>query len=391
MAAPAGDPVFPPAVEDRFDAFKARRISPRLRLNWRKPSNSMRLAQYFPTIEKMFLRGNDSMAKEDWVNAFVDLHRCATYIFELRKVHNAWGQPQYRKDTQRMVSVVALRSIERCEICVRQIKREIQMSMQAEAERAAQADAALERARKEEAARQAKLTSEMMREEERRARQAGDSGRASIAAQVAEAAETDVVVERGCGGCGHNGTDGSVPIYDPSIVTAVPAKPVLNVGDVAVYKNKGVTFNGAKVIAVHHDGGSGGGEPYYTVLIESAGNVEKQTTREHLFLEGEDDANTTANTPPPYDSATGSTTSGKGPSSLLSANPSTVTPSAPPAPSIAAAPVMPNGPLYSSVPAPTSIPARNLSTTPQHIPQPKPPAPSTNTSPHIGPWRVNQM
>ena len=93
-----------------------------------------------------------------------------------------------------MVSVVALRSIERCEICVKQIKREIQMSMQAEAERAAQADAALERARKEEAARQAKLTSEMMREEERRARQAGDSGRASIAAQVAEAAETDVVV-----------------------------------------------------------------------------------------------------------------------------------------------------------------------------------------------------
>ena len=91
MAAPAGDPVFPPAVEDRFDAFKARRISPRLRLNWRKPTSSMRLALYFPMIEKMFLRGNDAMAKEDWVNAFVDLHRCATYIFELRKVHNAWA------------------------------------------------------------------------------------------------------------------------------------------------------------------------------------------------------------------------------------------------------------------------------------------------------------
>ena len=84
-----------------------------------------------------------------------------------------------------MISVLVSESIDRCERCVRQIKLEIQMSMQAAQARAAKAEAALERAKQEEAARQAKITAEMMREEERRARQAGDTGRASVAAQAA--------------------------------------------------------------------------------------------------------------------------------------------------------------------------------------------------------------
>ena len=127
----AGEGTFSQEVEDRYQAFKAKRIAPRLRLNWVPPKNSMRLALYFPTLERMFLRGKDYMADEAWVNAFVDLHRCATYIIELRKIHNAWKQPQYRKETQRMISVLVSESIDRCERCVRQIKLEIQMSMQA--------------------------------------------------------------------------------------------------------------------------------------------------------------------------------------------------------------------------------------------------------------------
>jgi hypothetical protein len=364
-------------VEDRYQAFKAKRIAPRLRLNWVAPKNSMRLALYFPTLEKMFLRGKDFMANEAWVNAFVDLHRCATYIIELSKIHHAWQQPQYRKETRRMINVLVAGSVDRCEQCVRQIKREIQMSMQAEQARAAQADAALERAKQEEAARQAKIMAEMMREEERRARQAGDAGRASIAAQVAEAAEAHVVAGEagavGAGGdaAGGGGGGGGVPIYNPATVVAATttlAKPALNVGDVAVYTNKGVRLTGAKVVAVHRDGGNGE-EPYYTVRIESAGGVEKQTTREHLFMEGEQDANTAATAPPPY--AASATTAGhKPPAAAAVATPS--------APTIPVAPVMPKGPLYGAVPAPTHVPSRNLSTVQVQSPTaPTPPPPST--------------
>ena len=359
---------FSDEVEDRYKARKAKRIDPRLRLNWVSPTNTLRLGSYFPMLERMFLRGKDYMDKELWEEGFIDLHRCVTYIFELRKVHRAWTHKQYRKETTRMIQVLATKSIQLCEKCRDQMKLEIQMSIEAEAARAAQVEATLKQAKMDEAARQAALTAEIMREEERRAREAGDTGRASIAAEEAEAAEAHVI---GVDQVDPASGDGSVPIYVPGgapSITAKEPRSVLKVGDVATYKTNGVTIGGAKIIAVHQDGG--GGEPYYTICLEAAGGKEKQTTRDHLSVESDEAIPSTNNSaaPPPAYSAS-------------IAHSRVVQP--PPAPSVPVAPVMPSGPLYGNVPAPTQVPQRNLSTV--QAQRPKPP----QVNDRVGQWAVN--
>ncbi len=419
---------FPAAVEDQYAAMKAKMITPQVRgVNWYQPNNSIRLLNYFPTMEKMFEKGEELFNAEDWRQAYVMFVRLAEFIMETRKVHNSWKDPRYRKDVYRMINVLVKKSLDYAEECARQMKIEIQAQMDAQKRMRAEQAAAFEAARREEAARQAQRQAEMLREEERRARQAGEEKRAAAAAAEAAAAEAAAIVavpvDSGGGGggggdgegsgamtaavvltdggdvAGGGGASGTVPIYTGTLHTV---RTVLVKGQQVSYSKAGVSLP-ATVVSVHHDSTP----PYYVVSLP--GGVTKDTTRDHLIAEGETATGAAAGavpvpaSPPPYSSVPTAPTNpaslatavaglSVGPPSYTATGGGVGTAGAPPPPPAAPAPPpvpqIPAGPLYGTVKAPTRgpaqplppVPPRTAAPPPRQRPPPAPPASS------VGRW-----
>ena len=100
--------VFPPQVEQNYQAFKAKHLKPPIDdwLRRMKPKNKFKLSTYFPTLEKMFDRGETAYNNEDWRRAYQDSMKVATFILECKKIHNGWRLKVNQKETYRMIRVV---------------------------------------------------------------------------------------------------------------------------------------------------------------------------------------------------------------------------------------------------------------------------------------------
>ena len=115
-----------------WDEFRRKALAPRVRgPAWRPCNPNVALASYFPVVE----RGATPLRKRttaDWERAYVLSVRAAEYILEqLRPKHPAGMHPQAPCD--RMVQVLAVRSIKRAELCEAHIRNGLRMARKAEA------------------------------------------------------------------------------------------------------------------------------------------------------------------------------------------------------------------------------------------------------------------
>jgi hypothetical protein len=317
-------PQFPPKIEERFAALKARILRPPVD-DWLKrcrPKNTLRLGQYFPTLEKLFDRGETAYNNEDWRQAWQDSFKVAEFIFKLKKEHNGWKQKLYQKETTRMLRVLAPKCIKYAEQSQIEIKREIAMEMQAQAARV-QYQQELEQERARQAAQAAERSATMLRQEAKRAQEQGEEARASLAtAQAVEAAQAAEylsvpVVAVGGGNSSHGGAvvvasivdnddDSSgigrhasvvdaAMVIDDGVPLAPPPTVTLREGQNVTYSKKGICLD-ATVIRIHHDQN----QPYFTIRLP--GGVEKQTTRQYLVSKINMNASEVQQPPPPFSS-----------------------------------------------------------------------------------------
>ena len=288
---------FPPDVEERFAAMKARLLRPPIDdwLKRNKPRNSLRLGQYFPTLEKLFDRGEIAYNNEDWRSSWQDCFKVAEFIFALKRTHNGWKDKKHQKETYRMIQQVLPKCLSYAEQCQVEIKHEIAMQIEAELARAQyqqEHQMEMERERARQSRDEAERRAALLREEARRAQEQGEEERASLAnaqaeeaAQAAEAAAGYLAVPVVSVG----GEDLS-PYSDADVVIAsvvdmgeiggeVPlaSPPSFQVteGQQVSYQKNNCTLS-ATIIQIHHDKN----EEYYTILLP--GGIEKQTTRQYL-------------------------------------------------------------------------------------------------------------
>ena len=318
--------LFNPEVEHKFAAFKARHLRPPIDdwLRRNMPKNSIRLSQYFPTLEKMFDRGESAYNNEDWRHSYQDSMKVAEFIFKLKKHHHAWSNKQHYKNTTRMIRQIVPRCLHYAEQCQKEIKNEISMELEAIKTRS-QNEQEMERERARQVAEAAERKEAMLREEAKRAKEQGEEARAALAAAQAEEAAADsaaayaVVVgdddidNSNSGGNSNNVVVASVVDYgesanvvsadvvDDSVVIdeGVPMAPFqspfqspseLQEGQNVTYCKKSISLP-ATIVKIHRD------DPrsyYYTIRLP--GNVEKQTTREYIRLNVPVETNTTTTT-----------------------------------------------------------------------------------------------
>ena len=304
-------PLFPPNIEERFAAHKARILRPPVD-DWLKrctPQNSRKLGNYFPTLEKIFDRGEIAYNNEDWTRAWQDCFKCAEFIFKLKQEHNGWNQKLYAKETNRMLRKLAPKCIQYAEQCQIEIKREIGMQIEAKA-----AQMQYQKDKQQRAAEEAERSAAMLRQEAKRAKEQGEEARAKLAiaqaeAQAIEAAKSaaeynavvvaSVVEDGSVGGSvggsedtnnhytnnhynnnNNNNNNGGASVVEAAIVDeGVPLAPsplvTLRAGQSITYCKKGIELD-ATIVTIHHDQD----QPYFTISLP--GGVEKQTTRQYL-------------------------------------------------------------------------------------------------------------
>ena len=294
-----------PQVEANFKAYRARYLQSPVD-NWLRrmqPKNSVRLASYFPTLEKMFDRGEIAYNNENWRGAFQDSLKVALFIDALRKNHHGWSQKANQKETRRAMRVTLPACIHYAEQCIEEIKNEMEMELEAKLARA-QYQQEMERERAREAAEAAARKTQMLRDEALRAREQGEHARAVLAAAQAEEAAVDsaaayaVVVgheesgSSGSSGTSHHGMngdasavvvaaevvgDGEVPLAPPPTLQTLQAleTPLYEGQDITYQKNT-VTLP-ATIVQIHREDPEA---EYYTIRLP--GNLEKQTTRQYI-------------------------------------------------------------------------------------------------------------
>ena len=425
--------VFPPQVEQNYQAFKAKRLKPPIDdwLRRMKPKNKFKLSTYFPTLEKMFDRGETAYNNEDWRRAYQDSMKVATFILECKKIHNGWRLKVNQKETYRMIRVVLPKCISYAEQCQVEMKKEMAMEMEAKSIRELyQQQLEQERIHRatEAAERKVKLLEAEAQWAQDQELAAAAAAAAAATAQAAAAAAAQAAAVAHHTDATHNSLviasvvddadasssahvvladvvdDGSVPFAPLPDFATQPLSPPFFEGQEVTYQKNTVSLP-ARIVKVHTEDPEA---EYYTINIPGIG--EKQTTRQYLNSTVVVSSSSLPPpplpppkmTPPPTVAFTQPIVNlnpGIDFSELGAAATSTVpgsnrrhhTPSLPPTaptapptyqPRTSLPPAAPaTGPLYGQVNIPSS------STSKRHLPTPPPPPPRQHQS--IGPWKVN--